>query len=561
MLATLFPGDHRPSVLRVGSSFAIAAAAGGLAHILHNYDPPRLRASDSDGKNIFQPSLESTLPYPVLLGIKQSSDPEQKVTVLDPNDPFIDDGGRRAIEDAPALAKGSQPKMRLVPGGSAGVAARQGRRFQALRVLQSPGKMEIDWDPSRQRAIVYSDQIEGTKGSLWIDVNTLRKRQESSSDPFDDPLRPGALAVDAADDVVLDVGMSKIVALTADRGWVSAEELERAVRDGLSKPQLIEEPPSVPARTVEELETEPKAESLTASEYAPRAAMSRDAADDTLPGPGADVASPGARRDARLSEAQAQAPKRTQSAASPSPHVPRLTKPEDSKRFDWGSRVSDAEFSYALEALRDAVKAAELNLAFDDIVVALLALAVRPIVLLAGPPGCGKSTLVRTVAHILGKELGQTFHEVAVQAHWENDSALFGDGGLLSPLLENTHAHLILFDEFNLTRPEYYLSRLFHALDGGNGALTKEMMLAPCRVFGTMNIDDSSRPPSPKVIDRCFLLELTQVSWEAESPADLSSLGPLPDPARLARCVGRRRKHRRTCGRGVKGAARRSHGS
>src|SRR5262249_29742268 len=110
--------------------------------------------------------------------------------------------------------------------------------------------------------------------------------------------------------------------------------------------------------------------------------------------------------------------------------------------FDWDVRVPDSQFSHALETLRDQVKTAEPLLQFDDIVVALLALAVRPIVLLAGPPGCGKSTLVRMIARILGRETGRTFHEVAVQAHWEDDGVLFGDSGKLCHLLKETaHSH------------------------------------------------------------------------------------------------------------------------
>jgi hypothetical protein len=45
MLAFVFPDGHRPKVLRVGDAYPIAAAAGGLAHILHNYRPSRLRGS------------------------------------------------------------------------------------------------------------------------------------------------------------------------------------------------------------------------------------------------------------------------------------------------------------------------------------------------------------------------------------------------------------------------------------------------------------------------------------------------------------------------------------
>ena len=529
MMVTLFPGDHRPTVLRVGAAFAVAAAAGGLAHILHNYSPPRLREPAGTGDELFAAQLETTLPHALLLGIKQNAEPERYITLLDPNDSFVDDGGTREIENLPPLAKGAEPKSRLLPAPTAGVEARRGRKFNAMRIDQAPPRFSLTWDPERERALVLSNDASPTS-HLWIDVGRLRTREEARLQSFTDPLPADALAVDGADDIILDLGMSKIVAVTAERGWISTRELERIVRDGDALPATI-----VP-RDVDE-EFEPSVGRIFDNEETEfleeNAAYGSER--DAEPGgtqpdvPVATVAEPSDPNGAAEREEAPASAGADAIAAAAAPEQQEVLRTQIAERHvDWDKRVIDTEFSDALTSLRDTLRERAPALQFDDIVVALLALSVRPIVLLAGPPGCGKSTLVRLISRMLGKRLGHSFHDVAVQAHWSSDDALFGDKGMLRALEdEPSAAHLVLLDEFNLTRPEYYMSRLFHAFDSGSGELSAGRRLPSVRIFGTLNIDESSRPPSPKVVDRCFLLELSQINHGSDGSPELPVMDDL----------------------------------
>lgn len=196
-------------------------------------------------------------------------------------------------------------------------------------------------------------------------------------------------------------------------------------------------------------------------------------------------------------------------------------------------------FSNDLRSIHDHLLEHDINISIANIASALIAAAVRPIVLLAGPPGSGKSMLAHLISKIIGVRDGHNYHHVPVQAHWNNDQALFGEednthNALLKSLFKEGDYHMILLDEFNLTRPEYYLSRVFAALDHDNRKIGCQT-LAPCNFFATLNVDDTSRPPSPKVVDRCFLLELEapnirsfkHIPWKT-FPIDFKVLGRPP---------------------------------
>ena len=191
----------------------------------------------------------------------------------------------------------------------------------------------------------------------------------------------------------------------------------------------------------------------------------------------------------------------------------------------------------------------------SDIANFYLALHTKPLLILAGISGTGKTQLVRQFAKAIG--YGDVRHcaLIPVRPDWADNADLIGYRNIqgefeqqrLLRVMQDALAHpdepfFIILDEMNLARVEHYFSDFLSVLETrergeGDVIYTSPIVSDPTvnhgvpvtipqnMVFvGTVNMDETTHPFSRKVLDRANAIEMNQVSlpWgeEAETSAE-----------------------------------------
>lgn len=180
-----------------------------------------------------------------------------------------------------------------------------------------------------------------------------------------------------------------------------------------------------------------------------------------------------------------------------------------------------------------------------------IALQTRPLVILSGISGMGKTRLTRLYADAMHgindpTQVNPYYLLVAVQPDWHNARDLLGYYNAITdvyhptPLLrfllqaqaDPLQPYFVCLDELNLARPEYYLAPILSAMETSDhlldlslpaasvpmlgGELLHTPLRLPHNLFftGTVNNDESTYPLTDRLLDRANLIELAELDLD-----------------------------------------------
>ena len=192
--------------------------------------------------------------------------------------------------------------------------------------------------------------------------------------------------------------------------------------------------------------------------------------------------------------------------------------------------------------------------------VFVTALQTKGFVILSGISGTGKTKIAQAFAAALPQPAdgGANALFVTVRPDWRDSAALLGyhnpitDAYVRTPFLDfllraarsweagDSQAFFVILDEMNLAHVEHYFVEVLSIIESGRDAggwsreaialplptalvapdLPREVRLPPnLHIVGTVNLDETTHAFSPKVLDRAFAMELSDVDFRGFPPA------------------------------------------
>ncbi|MBP2114095.1 McrB family protein [Paenibacillus silagei] len=204
--------------------------------------------------------------------------------------------------------------------------------------------------------------------------------------------------------------------------------------------------------------------------------------------------------------------------------------------------TSNFNFSVIYETIQNC------SLTFDkdlirDLHLNLTALDDKHFIILSGISGTGKTQLAKLYANAvygLSYEADNPYLSIIpVRPDWTDATALFGyyssfeNGYMMTEFLkailhaqeEREKPHFIVLDEMNLARVEYYLSDYLSGVESHHEIPLHnrdDLELIPSKIkippnvylIGTINVDETTHSISDKVLDRAFVMTLSEVDLQ-----------------------------------------------
>ena len=231
---------------------------------------------------------------------------------------------------------------------------------------------------------------------------------------------------------------------------------------------------------------------------------------------------------------------------------------QDKRVLQW--RREDGESSLVHHVVSFCTQ--ELDFAEDDVRRLYVAAKTKPFVILAGLTGSGKSTIARLFAAALGADARNgRFRRIAVRPDWIDQSDVLGlvnpisnrfEPGWLAIIARQCERnldqlHVVLLDEMNLAPVEQYLAEYLSALEEArSGSDSTRLPLysegaEPVNrdewpsslpfprnliVIGTVNVDETTRVLSERVLDRANVLQLSIAMSSAHHGATSTPVRP-----------------------------------